>query len=283
MGTVRTINAADIIEAVRDLFIQASSDLGDDVLDALKKALLRENTRLARSALVAMIENITVARAESIPLCQDTGLAVIFAEVGQDVHVEEGDFNAALQEGVRRAYSEGYLRKSLCDPLTRKNTGDNTPAVIHTEIVPGDRMRITAMPKGAGSENMSVARMLVPAAGLEGIKQLVVETVRQAGPSACPPVIVGVGIGGSLEMSAILAKKALARPLDPGGQKDERLRLLEQEILDSINSLRIGPQGYGGSVTALAVHVEITPCHISSLPVTVNLQCHVSRHRDVIL
>lgn len=283
MGIVRTIDTADITEAVRNLFIQANSDLGDDVLDALKKALLREDTRLARSALVAMIENSTVAREESVPLCQDTGLAVIFVEMGQDVRVEGGDFNEAFQEGVRRAYNEGYLRKSLCDPLTRENTGDNTPAVIHTEIVPGDRIHITAMPKGGGSENMSVARMLVPSAGLEGIKELVVETVRQAGPNSCPPVTVGVGIGGSLEMSAILAKKALARPLDSHGQRDERLRLLEQEILDSINNLRIGPQGYGGSVTALAVHVEMMPCHISSLPVTVNLQCHASRHRDVIL
>ncbi|MCK9229440.1 MAG: fumarate hydratase [Syntrophales bacterium] len=283
MGTVRTIQAAEITEAVRDLFIRANSDLGDDVLDALKQALLREDSRLARSALVTIIENITVAREESLPLCQDTGLAVIFAEVGQDIHVGGGDFNEALQEGVRRAYTEGYLRKSLCDPLTRQNTGDNTPAVIHTEIVPGDRIRITAMPKGGGSENMSVARMLVPSAGLEGIKQLVIETVRQAGPNACPPVTVGVGIGGSLEKSAILAKKALMRPLDPDGGGEERLRLLERDILDGINNLGIGPQGYGGTVTALAVHVEMSPCHISSLPVTVNLQCHASRHRDIIL
>ena len=283
MGATRTIETSAITEAVRDLFVEASRELGDDVAEALKKSLLQEDSRLARTALVAMIENITVAREEATPLCQDTGLAVIFVDLGQDVHIQGGNFNDALQEGVRRAYDEGYLRKSLCDPLTRKNTGDNTPAVIHTRIVPGDRIRITAMPKGGGSENMSSARMLVPAAGLEGIKNLVVDTVRRAGPNACPPVTVGVGIGGSLEMSAILAKRALLRPIDPDYQKNEVLREIERELLENINDLGIGPQGYGGRVTALAVHVEIMPCHISSLPVTVNLQCHVSRHRDVIL
>ncbi|MDD5475486.1 MAG: fumarate hydratase [Syntrophales bacterium] len=283
MESLREIETSRITDAVRDLFIQASNNLGEDVLEALKSALTREESRRARAAVVEMIENITLARKELIPICQDTGLAVLFIELGQDVHVIGGSFTDAVQEGVRRAYDEGYLRKSLCDPLTRKNTGDNTPAVIHTEIVPGDRIRIRALPKGGGSENMSVSRMLVPSAGLEGIKNLVTETVRQAGPNACPPVIVGVGIGGTLEKSAILAKRALARPLDPDFQTDENLRELERELLDRINDLGIGPQGYGGRVTALAVHVEVTACHISSLPVTVNLQCHAARHREAVL
>ena len=199
------------------------------------------------------------------------------------MHVVGGDLDEAVQEGVRRAYGEGFFRGSLCDPLSRENTGDNTPAVIHTEVVPGDRLRIIAMPKGGGSENMSAVEMMVPAAGREGIRDRVVEQVRRAGPNACPPVIVGVGIGGSLEGAALLAKKALLRPVGRPNPSDERLARLERDILEEINGLGIGPQGYGGRVTALAVHVEMRPCHMASLPLAVALQCHAARHREATL
>jgi len=203
-------------------------------------------------------------------------------ELGQDVHVT-GDFNEAVQEGVRRAYRDGFLRKSMCDPISRENTGDNTPAVIHTEIVKGDRIRIIAMPKGGGSENMSSSVMLLPSAGLEGIRKHIVTMVKEAGPNPCPPTIVGAGIGGSSEKSALLAKKALLRPLGEPNRSDTRLSKLEKETLDEINRLGIGPQGYGGQTTSLAVHVEMMPCHIASLPVTVNIQCHVARHKEAVI
>jgi len=283
MNTIREISCERIIDTVRDLFIRASTDLGDDILSAIRDAAQSEDTKLGKYALEKIVENAKVAKDESLPLCQDTGLAIVFAEVGQDVHVTGGGFNEAIQEGVRRAYRDGFLRKSVCDPISRANTGDNTPAVIHTQIVPGDTIRIIAMPKGGGSENMSSSVMLLPSAGLEGIKEHIVEMVKKAGPNPCPPILVGVGIGGSIEKSALLAKKALSRRVGEPNRSDTRLSELERETLTEINVLGIGPQGYGGRTTALGVHVEMMPCHIASLPVTVNIQCHVARHGEAII
>ncbi len=283
MSAVREISVSVVTKRVRELFLEASRMLGDDVTGALTKASLSEDSDLGRWALEKIIENVEVARKESLPLCQDTGLAVLFVQIGQDVHLTGGALNDAIHQGVREAYRDGYLRMSVCDPLSRENTGDNVPAVIHTEIVEGDRLRIVAMPKGGGSENMSTVKMLTPSDGVEGILQQVIETVRQAGPNPCPPVVVGVGIGGTMETSAILAKKALARTLGLPNAKDPRLAELEETLLAEINALGIGPQGYGGRTTALAVHVEMAPCHIASLPVAVNIQCHVARHREAII
>ena len=279
MNTIREISCDIIVDTVRNLFIEASTDLGEDVLSAIKRAAEAEDSELGKYALDKIIENAKIAKDTSLPLCQDTGLAVVFVELGQDVHVTD-DFNEAVQEGVRRAYRDGFLRKSICDPISRENTGDNTPAVIHTDIVKGDKIRVIAMPKGGGSENMSSSVMLLPSAGIEGIKKHIVDMVKKAGPNPCPPVIVGAGIGGSIEKSALLAKKALLRPLGEPNRSDPRLSKVEKETLDAINRLGTGPQGYGGKTTALAVHVEMMPCHIASLPVTVNIQCHVARHKE---
>lgn len=282
MNTIREISCDIIVDTVRNLFIEASTDLGEDILSAIKRAAESEDSELGRYALDKIIENAKIAKNTFLPLCQDTGLAVVFVELGQDVHIT-GDFSEAVQEGVRRAYRDGFLRKSICDPISRENTGDNTPAVIHTEIVKGDRVRIIAMPKGGGSENMSSSVMLLPSAGLEGIREHIVEMVKRAGPNPCPPTIVGVGIGGSIEKSALLAKKALARRVGEPNRSDTRMSRLEKETLDEINMLGTGPQGYGGKTTALAVHVEMMPCHIASLPVTVNIQCHVARHKEAVI
>jgi len=283
METPRKISCDLITETVRDLFVKASRELGDDVVGVLKEAAATERSERGRYALEAIIENIGIAKDESLPLCQDTGIAVVFVEVGQDVHIVGGKLTDAIEAGVRDAYRQAFLRKSVCDPLSRKNTGDNTPAVIHTEIVEGNRIRIVAMPKGGGSENMGNTTMLTPSAGVAGIKGHVVETVRKAGPNPCPPIIVGVGIGGSLEMSAILAKKALGRSLGAPNPYDNRLARLEEEILADVNALGIGPQGYGGQTTALAIHIEMMPCHIASLPVSVNIQCHAARHEEAVI
>ena len=229
-----------------------------------------------------LLENARIAQEERVPMCQDCGLAVVFVELGQDVHLVGGSFEMAIHEGVRQGYGEGYLRKSLCDPLTRANTGDNTPAVIHTEIVAGDRLKLIVVPKGGGSENMSRVHMLKPAEGWAGIKEKVVTTVREAGPNPCPPIIVGVGIGGTFERAALLSKKALIRELGLP-HADPEIAKLERELLLAVNDLGIGPQGLGGRVTALAVHMLVQPCHIASLPVAVNIQCHASRHKEVIL
>jgi fumarate hydratase subunit alpha len=283
MSSLRKISCKTIRDTVERIFLEASTDLGRDVLGALKKAASAEKSELGRFALERIIENARVAREECLPLCQDTGMAVVFMEIGQDVHVTGGNLYDAVQEGVRRAYRKGYLRKSLCDPLSRVNTGDNTPAVIHTEVVPGDRIRFMAMPKGGGSENMSSVTMLLPAAGIEGVRKLIVDKVREAGPNPCPPTIVGVGIGGSIEQAALLAKKALLRPLGKRNRRDNRLAKLEVETLKEINKLGIGPQGYGGGATSLAVHVEMVPCHIASLPVAVNIQCHAARRKEAVI
>ncbi len=283
MHSVREISCETITETVRQLFLEANTDLGEDVLDCIDAAVAREVSEIGRYGLQKIQENARIARESSVPLCQDTGLAVLFVELGQDVHITGGDFTTAVQEGVRQAYKDGYFRKSVCDPLSRRNTGDNTPAIIHTEIVRGNTLKIVAMPKGGGSENMSRCVMLLPAAGIEGIRSAIIDSVSDAGPNPCPPVIVGVGIGGSIEQSAILAKKALLRPVGESHRDDPRLQQLEQELFEEINKLGIGPHGYGGLVTALAVHIEMMPCHIASLPVTINIQCHVARHKEVII
>lgn len=277
---MRDIHVKDIIAAVKQAAITANYVIGPDLLAAFQRGLTAEESPSGREIFRQLIENARIADTECVPLCQDCGLTVIFAEVGQEVHIVGGDFEAALQEGVRQGYQEGYLRKSVCHPLTRTNTGDNTPAVVHTEIVPGDRLKLWVVPKGGGSENMSRLFMLKPAQGWEGIREAVVTTVREAGPNACPPYIVGVGIGGNFERSALLAKKSLLREL--GSQNpDPDLAAREEELLTAINDLGIGPQGLGGRLTALGVHILMQPCHIASLPVAVNIQCHSSRHREV--
>lgn len=283
MPSCRNISARIITETVRELFIKANVELGQDVLSLLAQAVKTETSERACHVLEQILENARIAREDRVPLCQDTGLAIVFVELGQDVHVIDGDFSGAVQEGVRQAYRDGYLRKSVCDPLERCNTGDNTPAIIHAEIVPGREIRIRVMPKGAGSENMSGVAMLTPAAGMDGIKRYVLDQVAKAGPNPCPPTVIGVGVGGNLETAVILAKKALLRPLGEPNRRDERLAKLEQDLLEEINRLGIGPQGYGGATTSLAVHCEITPCHIASLPVAVNIQCHAVRHGEAVI
>jgi fumarate hydratase subunit alpha len=278
--TVRQIDCKLIIATVKKLFIEANTVLGADVVEALRKSLPKEESATGKEVLVKIMENADIACRSKMPMCQDTGLAVVFLEIGQDVHIVGGNLWEAIDEGVRLAYAEGYLRKSVCDPLTRKNTGDNTPAIIHVDIVAGDRLKIIAMPKGGGSENMSAAKMLTPAAGIDGIKKFVLETVEQAGANPCPPIMVGIGIGGSLEEACILAKKALLRPVSEANSKDERLAQMEKELYTGINDLGIGPGGLGGRVTTLAVNAEMVPCHIASLPVAVNIQCHVARHKE---
>ncbi len=257
--------------------------MGEDVVGALRHALTREESETGKQVLQKIIENADIARRKKMPICQDTGLAVVFVELGQDVHITGGVFHAAIEEGVRQAYVEGYLRKSVCDPFTRENTTDNLPAIIHVDIVSGNRMKIIAMPKGGGSENVSAAKMLTPSAGIDGIKKFVLETVDSAGANPCPPVIVGVGIGGSLEQACIMAKKSLLRPVGEANSIDERVEQMEKELLDSVNKLGVGPAGLGGRVTALAVNIEMMPCHIASLPVAVNIQCHVARHKEIII
>ena len=255
-----------------------------DVLAALERARENEISPAARGVLGTIIENATIASTDGIPLCQDTGVAIVFLELGQEVHITGGDLYSAVQNGVRRAYDEGYLRKSLVDrPFSsRKNTGDNTPAIIHTDIVSGDNLVITAMPKGGGAENMSRLAMLLPADGRSGVVDFVVRTVNESGGNPCPPLIVGVGIGGTAEYSLLLAKKALLRKIgDPNS--DEETGELEKDILERVNSLGIGPMGFGGRTSALAVHVETHPAHIASLPVAVNLQCHSARQKKAVL
>jgi len=279
--TLRRINTKRITKAVKKLFIDANTILDEDVVGALRHALSREESETGKQVLQKIIENAAIARRKKMPICQDTGLAVVFVELGQDIHIVGGELHAAIEEGVRQAYVDGFLRKSVCDPFTRKNTTNNLPAIIHVDIVAGDRMKIIAMPKGGGSENSSAAQMLTPAAGIDGIKKFVLETVDSAGANPCPPVIVGVGIGGSLEQACVMAKKSLLRPVGEANRVDVRVEQMEKELLDSINKLGIGPAGLGGRVSALAVNVEMMPCHIASLPVAVNIQCHVARNKEI--
>ncbi len=279
---MKKIAASTIAQKVRDLCIEANCILSSDVLQALERAEKEEESQIGREIISQLIDNARIAREEMLPLCQDTGVAVFFVEMGTGVFIE-GDLIEAINEGVRKGYTEGYLRKSIVsDPLNRVNTGDNTPAIVHVDIVPGDELKIFFLPKGGGSENMSGIKMLTPAAGKEGVIDFVVQKVKEAGSNPCPPIVVGVGIGGTFEKAAILAKKALLRPL---GMRNPRpdLASLEEEILTRINNLGIGPQGFGGRITALAVNILTHPCHITALPVAVNIECHAHRHKEIVL
>jgi len=279
---MREINVQEVAERVKDLCIAANLELGADVLKAFDRAIAQEESPVARDILEQLKENARIAREERIPICQDTGLAVVFVELGQEVRLLGGDLNEAIHKGVRQGYQEGYLRKSACHPFSRMNTGDNTPAIIHLEMVPGEQMKLIVAPKGGGSENMSRVEMLTPSVGIEGIKDYVVERVRASGSNPCPPTIVGVGIGGTFEQAALIAKKALLRPVG-SRNPDSELAVMEDDLLDRINQLGIGPQGLGGRTTSLAVHINLMPCHIASLPLAVNIQCHVHRHKEVTL
>jgi fumarate hydratase subunit alpha len=274
---MREIKADQVILAVKELAMDTAYHLGEDVVLALKRGLEAETSPIGREVLGQLIENADISAEGRFPMCQDTGM-----ELGQDVRIGGGDLNEAVQEGVRQGYEEGYLRKSVCHPFTRANTGDNTPAVVHLKIVPGDRVRIIFAAKGGGSENMSRVMMLRPSDGEEGVIQYVVDRVRQSSANPCPPVIVGVGIGGTFEKAALIAKEALLRPLGRGNP-DTELAGLEREILTRVNELGIGPGGFGGRITCLAVHVQMHPCHIASLPVAVNINCHAHRHKEVII
>jgi fumarate hydratase subunit alpha len=281
---MKTVSSQLITETVRSLFLDAVMVLPRDVCDAFESALKQEESALGKAVLGKLIENKEVAQEEGLALCQDTGSAVVFIEWGCQVLLDGGDLFRAVNEGVRQAYRDGYYRKSIVnDPLfDRKNTGDNTPCILHVEMAEGDKVRITVAPKGGGSENMSALRMLKPAEGLEGAKKFVLDTVESAGGNPCPPVIVGVGIGGTMEKAALLSKKALLREVHEKNG-DSRYAALEEDLLKEINDLGIGPMGFGGRVTALAVHVEFFPCHIASLPVAVNIQCHSARHKEAVL
>jgi len=280
---VREIHCREITEKVAKLCQYANFDLGEDVLLALRNAVEKEESPTGIKVLEQLLANASIACEERVPMCQDTGLAIVFLEVGQNLRIVGGELEEAIHQGVAAGYTEGYLRKSVVShPLIRKNTNDNTPAIIHTKIVPGNNLKITVAPKGGGSENMSSIRMLPPSAGRQGIINFIVETVRNAGPNPCPPIIVGAGIGGSFEKAAFMAKEALLRPVrTPSPDKD--IAALEEEVLEEVNKLGIGPQGFGGRITALAVHINIYPCHIASLPVAVNINCHASRHRSIVL
>jgi len=279
---IREISNRKIIEVVRDLCIDANYNLGEDVLRAFDKAIEAEESATGIEVLKELQENARIAREEKAPICQDCGLAVVFIDIGQDVHITGGDLNEAVNEGVRQGYEDGYLRKSACHPITRKNTGDNTPAIIHIQIVPGDKMKIVFAPKGGGAENMSRVTMLTPAAGIEGVKDFVVNRVKESGSNPCPPTVIGIGVGGTFERSAILAKKAILRDIG-NRNSDPELAKIEEEILIRINKLGIGPMGYGGNTTSFDVFLEIEPCHIASLPVAVNVQCHAARHKEAII
>jgi fumarate hydratase subunit alpha len=281
---VREIDASTVTEAVADLFVQANYGLTEDVISALKLARHQEESPAGQEALDKILENAAIAAAEKVPLCQDCGTALVFIELGQDAHVTGGDLYKAINEGVRWAYVEGYLRKSMVEkPFSeRTNTLDNTPSIIHATVVPGDRLRIIALPKGAGSENMTRLGMLTPAAGRQGVIDFVVKAVEEAGANPCPPGIIGIGIGGTAERTLLLAKQSLLRRVGEPSPDSETADL-ERDILDRVNKLGIGPMGYGGKVTALAVHIETAPAHLGSMPVAVSLQCHSARHREITL
>ncbi len=275
---MRTIKTQDIISNVKEMCIEANHFLTEDMKQKLQESVEKEKSPVGKQVLCQLQENLTIAGQDMIPICQDTGMAVVFVEVGQEVHIEGGGLTDAINEGVRQGYTEGFLRKSVVgDPLIRENTKDNTPAVIHYDIVPGDKVKITIAPKGFGSENMSRVFMLKPADGIEGVKNAVLTAVKDAGPNACPPMVVGVGIGGTFEKCAILAKKALTRPVNEHSDIPY-VETLEKELLETINKSGIGPGGLGGTVTALAVNINTYPTHIAGLPVAVNICCHVNRH-----
>ncbi len=279
----RVIKSSEITETVKRLFMDCNYFIGDDIMNALKNARDKEDNDTAKSVLSQIIENDEIASNEQIPMCQDTGMAVLFVEYGDKVCID-GDFESAVEEGVRRAYDEGYLRKSVVfDPVfDRINTKDNTPAIIHTKIVSGDKIKITAGGKGFGSENMSAVKMVTPSYGAEGVKDFILETVKNAGPNPCPPIVVGVGIGGTFERSAQLAKKATFRSIDTENP-DPRYAEMEKELLEKINKMGFGPAGLGGKTTALGVNIEVSPTHIAGMPVAVNICCHAARHKTAVI
>ncbi|MDY4084552.1 MAG: fumarate hydratase [Ruminococcus bromii] len=281
---MRTISAETVTAAVKKLFMDCNYFIGKDIMNALENAEKSETSPVGKSVLSQIIENDKIAAKEEIPLCQDTGMAVLFVEYGDKVAIENGSFDEAVNEGVRQAYGDGYLRKSVVsDPVfDRVNTKDNTPAIIHTKIVSGNQIKITAGGKGFGSENMSAIKMLTPSYGVEGVKQFILDTVRSAGPNPCPPIVVGVGIGGTFERAAQLAKKATFRPIDTHNE-DERYATLEDELLEKINKMGFGPAGLGGNTTALGVNIETSPTHIAGMPVAVNICCHAARHASTII
>lgn len=281
---MREIDVKDITQAVARLAQKTNTALGDDVLEALKKARENEASPIGREALDRLIDNVRVAKTQNLPLCQDCGAPIVFLDIGQELHFTGGDLNASIAQGIRQGYTEGYLRKSIvAQPFTKRlNTGDNTPPIIHFEIVPGDKIKIGFMPKGGGAENMSRLVMLKPGAGEQGIIDAVESAVKTAGGNACPPLVIGLGIGATAEKAMIMAKKALLRPLG-WPSSDPENALLEKKVLERINKLGIGPLGMGGTVTALAVHAESRPCHFASLPLSINLQCHSARHAEVVL
>lgn len=280
---MREIHTDLLIKNIKEMCMEANLELADDVSSRIISAAEKEETELGKKVLSQLVDNMRIAKEEQIPICQDTGMAVVFIEVGQDVHIIGQNLTDAINEGVRQGYTEGYLRKSVVgDPLLRENTKDNTPAIIHTEIVPGENIKITVAPKGFGSENMSRVYMLKPADGEEGVKNVILETVKLAGPNACPPVVVGVGIGGTFEKCAYLAKKALTRNLNEHSQLPH-IAAMEEELLNKINEMNIGPGGLGGKTTALGVNIETFATHIAGLPVAINMCCHVDRHITRIL
>ena len=280
---MRELNVQQIIDTVEKLCIDANTHLPSDVKCAIKNCRACEDGKIAQGVLDNIIENFEIADSENVPICQDTGMACVFLEIGQDVHIVGGDLTDAINEGVRRGYTNGYLRKSVVgDPVRRGNTGDNTPAMIYTEIVPGENLKITLGPKGFGSENMSAIRMFKPSAGLQGIKDFIIETVEAAGPNPCPPIVVGVGIGGTFDKAALLAKKAIMRPID-SCHPDPYYADLEREMLEKINQLGIGPQGFGGKTTAIGLNIETLPTHIAGMPCAININCHVTRHKTEVL
>ena len=281
--SIREVNAVAITDAVEELCIRANTQLPPDVKQALDNAHAAEPWPLARQTLELLQQNLCVAAEKDLPICQDTGMACVFLEIGQDVHIAGGDLAEAVNEGVRRGYDKGYLRKSVVkDPVRRGNTGDNTPAMLYTEIVPGEQIKVTVGPKGFGSENMSMIRMFKPSAGLQGIKDFILEVVETAGPNPCPPMVVGVGIGGTFDKCALLAKKALMRPID-SENPDPFYADLEKEMLEKVNKLGIGPQGFGGKTTAIGLNIETMPTHIAGMPCAVNINCHVTRHKTEVI
>ena len=280
---MREIQASVITDTIERLCIEANQVLPDDIKKSIRACRASEDGQIACGILDNIIENYQIAENEQVPICQDTGMACVFLEIGQDVHIAGGDLTEAVNEGVRRGYTNGYLRKSVVkDPVRRGNTGDNTPAMLYTEIVPGENIKITVGPKGFGSENMSAIRMFKPSAGIEGIKDFILETVETAGPNPCPPMVVGVGIGGTFDKAALLAKKALMRPVDSENE-DPYYADLEKEMLEKINQLGIGPQGFGGKTTAIGLNIETMPTHIAGMPCAINISCHVTRHKTEVI
>ncbi|BDQ36199.1 fumarate hydratase [Pseudodesulfovibrio nedwellii] len=279
---MRTIKTSEIVDAVANMCIKANTELPSDVRTKLEQAMAKETSDSAKEVLRQLLENADLAKSTKLPLCQDCGLAVLFVEVGDDVRIDGGNLREVINEGVRKGYADGFLRKSACDPFSRANTGDGTPAIIHFDFVPGDTLKIVYMAKGGGSENMSRCTMLAPAQGWEGIKEFVINRVAEAGPNPCPPIVVGLGIGGTFEHASIIAKKSLMRRLDDT-HPDPDIAAKEKELEDAINRLGIGPMGLGGKTTALSVKMAVDPCHLASLPLAVNIQCHSQRHEEVVL